>query len=197
MTNICSSYQHSVDNFTGEMKNKYIPPDHFDRILRASFKEDRALWILSSETGFRIDDILHIRQWQVPSESACRHGGQFSLTIREQKTGNVRTVALSERAQLSLAEIWLHQPKRHKLAYLFPTRRQERCNNLHRSTVTRHFAEAVRKAGLEGEGYTVHSLRKIYARNRYACTKSMLDVQRDLGHKSLATTLLYLNDLEL
>ena len=197
MTNICSSYQHSVDNFKEEMKNKYIPPEHFDRILRASFKEDRALWILSSETGFRIDDIMHIRQWQVPSESECKNRGEFSLTIRERKTRNVRTVALTERALHSLREIWLHQPKRHKLAYLFPTRRQEQCKNLHRSTATRHFAEAVRKAGLEGEGYTVHSLRKIYARNKYACTKSILDVQRDLGHKSIATTLLYLNDLDL
>lgn len=179
------------------MKNKYIPPEHFDRIQRASFKEDRALWILSSETGFRIDDIMHIRQWQVPSESECKSRGEFSLTLRERKTKNVRTVALTERALHSLREIWMHQPKRHNFAYLFPTRREMQSKNLHRSTATRHFTEAVKKAGLSGKGYTVHSLRKIYARNRFKSTNSVLEVQRDLGHKSIATTLLYLNDFDI
>lgn len=194
------------------MKNRYIPPVHFDRILRASPKEDRALWILASETGFRIDDLLSIRQWEVPSEK--RLSSPFSdenrptLTLIEAKTDKKRSVLLSDRALEAISEIWRNCPKKHPFKFLFPSRltsgepdtsktNTKKKKKLHRSTAHRHFAKAVKKAGLTGRGYTVHSLRKIYARNLYEKTRSVLAVQRDLGHAVTATTLLYVSDLEL
>lgn len=168
--------------------NRYIPPEHFDRILRASTAEDRALWILASETGFRIDDILQIRLYQTRSPS---------LTLKESKTGNTRAVLLTDRAVLALSVLRNNCPSTHQFAYLFPTRLKRKKNKLHRSTVHRHFLTAVDRAGLSGNGYTVHSLRKIYARNLYEKTHSVLAVQRDLGHAVTATTMLYINDLQM
>lgn len=177
-----------------------------------SSSEDRALWILSAETGFRIDDLLGIRQWQVPSENRLTQ--RFSeenrpeLTLIEAKTGNIRSVLLSDRALSALSEIWKNCPKRHPFKFLFQSRltsgqpdtsqtTTKRKRKLHRSTAHRHFQRAVKKAGLSGNGYTVHSLRKIYARNLYEKTQSVLAVQRDLGHAVTATTLLYVSDLKM
>lgn len=170
------------------MRNSYIPPDHFSRILRRSSPYDRALYILLSDTGFRVDDLLAARQWQMRTDT---------LTLYEHKTRRTRSVLLSDRAKSAINTLWQHVAIRHPLRYFFARRRYDRGRaKLHRSTVDRHFQRAVKAAGLAGYGYTVHSLRKIYSRNLYARCRSVLQVQRDLGHTSLSTTLLYLHDLD-
>lgn len=184
------------------MRNRPIPANHFERILRVSSPDERALWILSSETGFRIGDLLRIRQWQVPS-----HSRGAELRLKEAKTGNVRTVKLTERASDALKWSLKLCPELHPFKFLFPSRltsgtvarTYDRLGSktLHRSTVYRHFASAVRRAKLDGLGYTVHSLRKMYARRLYEECGSLLAVQRDLGHSSLATTMIYVSDFTL
>lgn len=185
------------------MRNSFIPPEHFERILRVSSADERAIWILSSETGFRIGDILTIRQWQVPKDQTSRE----TLTLRESKTGRVREVRLSDRAVQAMQWALTLCPERHPFRYLFPSRlksgtvarsyEQNGSKSLHRATVYRHFTAAVRRAKLDGLGYTVHSLRKIYARRVYEESGSLLAVQRDLGHSNLTTTLLYVTELQL
>lgn len=197
------------------MKNRPIPEDHFDRILRVSSADERALWILASETGFRIGDLLKIRQWQVPKcnsglpMAADRQGltEPCRMALTEEKTGKLREVKLTEKAITALQMSLNNCPVRHPLRFLFPSRLRSGAvdrsrerkgkRHLHRSTAHRHFARCVKEAGLSDRGYTVHSLRKVYAQRLYAETRSALAVQRDLGHASLQTTLLYIFDLEL
>ncbi len=123
-------------------------------------------------TGYRLDDILRLRNWQIKGKS---------ITIRERKTGNIRTV-----------ENTCSKVCGNPLEYLFKGRgRTGEKKKLHRSTFWRHFERAVCAAGLDGRGYTVHSLRKVYAVNLYRATGDVKAVQTDMGHKSLATTCLY------
>ncbi len=123
-------------------------------------------------TGYRLDDILHLRKWQLAKEQ---------ITLRERKTGNIRAV-----------DNPCVKPCGHPFEYMFGGRgRQGERKKLHRTTFWRHFERAVCAAGLDGKGYTVHSLRKIYAVTRYKATGDIRAVQTDLGHKSLATTCLY------
>lgn len=127
------------------------------------------------ETGFRIDDVLRIRKYQLRRDY---------ITLKERKTGNVRTVPYSGKYRVSGGN----------LSYVFPSRRGRAGDKrkLHRSTFWRHFEKAVKAAGLSGRGYTVHSLRKCYAVELYKRTGDVLRVQKDLGHKNLSTTCLYL-----
>lgn len=199
------------------MRNRPITEDHFDRILRASSADERALWILASETGFRIGDLLKIRQWQVPKcssglpmasdRSGLTEPDRMTLTLRESKTGHKRTTELTERAVTAMQWTLNNCPERHPFRSLFPARlrsgavarksERESKASLHRSTAYRHFSSAVKRAGLYGLGYTVHSLRKMYARKKYNECGSLLEVQRDLGHANLSTTMLYVSDLKL
>ena len=139
--------------------------------------EDKHIFDLLLETGFRLDDILRLRRYHL--------SGNY-ITIKERKTCNVRTVPNLHPVNMS----------GNRLAYVFPSRRCRSGDKrkLHRSTFWRHFEKAVTSAGLDGCGYTVHSLRKCYAVSLYLRTRSLTAVQRDLGHKSIATTSLYLVD---
>lgn len=176
------------------MRNRHIPPDHLDRIMRQSVSDDRIIYTLAIETGFRLDDILSMRQHH--ATSAISTG---VLTLKEQKTGKNRSVKLSSEAlRAILRQLHDNTPVRHPLRYLFASktvRNGQKRRKLHRSTVQRHFAQSVKRAGLAGRGYTVHSLRKVYARKLYDRTRSALDVMRNLNHDNLATTMLYLADL--
>lgn len=176
------------------IRNRYIPENHVDRIMRKADPDDRIIYTLCIETGFRIDDVLSIRQHE--ATTAIRTG---VLTLKEAKTGKRRSVQLSSEALRAI----LRQFKggvgvKHPLKYLFPSktsRTGQKKRKLHRSTVQRHFAEAVKLAGLRGRGYTVHSLRKVYARKLYFKTQSLLAVMRDLNHDSKETTMLYVFDV--
>lgn len=173
------------------MQNRYIPPDHFDRIMRYVQSDYRPIYVLASETGFRIDDLLKLRQF---------HAKQDVLTLKEDKTGKKRSVLLSDRAKEAMRQQLKHCGNLFPLRYLFPARTQkqgQKRQKLHRSTAHRHFTKAVKRAGFSDYGYTVHSLRKIYAHNLYEKTGSALAVQRDLNHDRLSTTLLYIADVSM
>lgn len=180
--------------------NNWIPPDHLDRIYRQlDSLEDRAIFKIAYNTGFRIDDILSIRRYQLIDRAVVRS----VLTIKERKTGHTRSVKLEPGTASILSQLERERSTlagRGALSYYFRSRvsksTQKRMKQ-HRSTFYRHFSKAVKKAGLKGLGYTVHSLRKVYARSLYDRTNSLLSVQRDLGHQSLATTMLYVNDLRI
>lgn len=131
------------------------------------------------DTGYRVDDVMHLRGRDL-------HGKR--LTVREQKTGNVRTVDLSpELAARLRARIG------HGNAYIWRCRqpRRGRRRKMHRVTVWRAWEAAVDAAGLSGRGYTLHSLRKVYAVRALRRLGTVDAVQADLGHTSKATTLLY------
>ena len=70
------------------MRNTIIDPSDFDRIIRASDPDERALWILSSETGFRIGDLLRIRQWQVPPSARSYNRRRDTLRARSHRSQN-------------------------------------------------------------------------------------------------------------
>lgn len=173
------------------MENAYIPPGALQAIRARLSEQDRAIVDILAGTGYRLDDVLYSRVY---------HWSGDSVSLRERKTGNLRTVALPPEIRSAIATVNRYntpigQPQRSRLAYFIPTSRKsapQKCRHKrHRSTIHAHFARAVREAGYEGSGYTVHSLRKVYAHRLYERTGSVLAVQRDLGHKHLATTLLY------
>ena len=165
-------------------QNRHIPRDHYAAIRRRLFWRTAALCDLLRATGYRVDDVLHttVGDWRGDT-----------VTIRESKTGNVRTVELSQAAKAAVRKLIAYRPTVSDDEPMFPGTRGRIGDSpwLHRSTVWRQFTAAVVLAGLDGNGYTIHSLRKCYAVDQYDRTQSLLAVQRDLGHKKIDTTLWY------
>lgn len=167
----------------------YIPPEELDRIRRLMPAESRALVDILRLTGFRVDDLLKSREYQW-------YGKDGHVVLYEHKTKKQRKVKWSEGISEAVeryrrCRAISRQPQ--PLTYFVQgLRDQERdLHKRHRSTLYRHFADAVKRAGLAGRGYTLHSLRKVYAVELYNACGSLLTVQRDLGHKSISTTCLY------
>lgn len=165
-------------------QNQYIPPHHYTQIRRRLDPRMAALCDLLRATGYRVDDVLHT------------HVGDWrgdTITLRESKTGNVRTISKTPAVAAAVERLLAYRPHVQDDEPLCRGMRYRPGDSpyLHRTTVWRRFTAAVKAAGYEDAGYTVHSLRKMYARERYDATQSLLAVQRDLGHKNLTTTMWY------
>lgn len=159
--------------------NAYIAPEQLAVVMHHLRPIDRLISRLLSATGYRLDDVMHMRVYSVRGDQ---------ITLHERKTGHVRTVTMPP----DLAEdmrAYLHG--RNSLSYAWPTLRRRRTRKMHRTTYWRHFVAAVDAAGYGGLGITPHSLRKLYAVRRLAETRSLEAVQHDLGHTSIAVTALY------
>ena len=138
--------------------------------------------MLLLETGFRLDDVMHVRAWQLSRDT---------LTVKEMKTGKLRTVSISKEMILSYRRAF---PASHRrgwaLSYAFPALRGGGKNKMHRTTYWRHFTEASRRAGYGDHAYTPHSLRKVYA-VRLCKSSGIKAVKDSLGHEHITTTMLY------
>ena len=167
----------------------YIPADELDRIRRLLDPESRALVDILRLTGYRVDDLMYSREYQW----YLRDDG---VTLYERKTKKQRKVIATPELREAVGRYKsvrrISRSPQPLTFFVQGLRDQERdLHKRHRSTLYRHFADAVRRAGLAGRGYTIHSLRKCYAVDRYNASGSLLEVQKDLGHKSLSTTCLY------
>jgi integrase len=144
------------------------------------------LWELGISTGLRISDLLTLRPMDI---SSCR------FTITEKKTGTVRSIKLPIDTYCLLKGY--SALKRLKGSdYLFY--RTYKGIEIHDMPMSRQWAwriisRTASKMGLESIG--THSMRKIYACGLFRRCGSLKAVQDELGHKDLATTLLYLKDL--
>lgn len=166
--------------FGGEnTKNAYIPEDRAKAVLDKLGGVDRLITLLLIETGFRLDDVMHLRTYQLMGDV---------LSLRERKTGKDRSVPLSS----ELAEkLRAYAVNRHRLSFAFPALRKGGRKKMHRCTYWRHFCAAVKQLGWQDCGYNPHSLRKIYAVRRLAETRSIYAVQKDLNHSNIAVTAIY------
>jgi integrase len=141
------------------------------------------LWEMGVSTGLRISDILTLKPSHVSSLG-------FSLT--ESKTGNVRSVKISLELFVALkAYIKLRRLKDDD--YIFYSPKKGKRFPISRQWVHRVIARIARLSGLECIG--THSMRKIFACGLFASTGSVFAVQKELGHKYMGTTLIYLKDL--
>jgi integrase len=74
--------------------------------------------------------------------------------------------------------------------FLFPSRTgRELCN----STLQRWFTRLIKQAGLEGRGFTIHTLRRYAATRWHRSGVRLRNIQVLLGHESLDTTQRYLS----
>ena len=167
--------------------NRWIPPEHVERIMRRLRPEDKSIARLALLTGYRIDDIIR-------SEREDWNGRK--ITLYEHKTGKRRTVRNSKEIRKELKALDEITSKRRHAGEMCPGRRQREQDGpfLARSTIWRGWKKAVNDAGYSGRGYTVHSLRRCYAVNVWQRTRSIAAVQADLGHDRASTTWLYLQD---
>lgn len=122
------------------------------------------LYSIGVKTGLRISDILSIKP--------CYVKGRY-LTIIERKTGNKRVCLLTEKQR----------------KYIKSFDENEKVFKMSRQAVYKYFRGVAEILRIENVG--THSMRKKFCKE---FDGNVLQLQKELGHKYLSTTALYLLD---
>ena len=153
------------------MKSKYLDTPEV-RALREHLDFDSwlPLWV-ALETGLRVGDVVKLQVANLKADG---------LHYRAEKTNKCGVAKISEALRK-------HLRKRGK--WLFPSPYKKGAH-ITRQCVWARVKKACERAGLEAEGISPHSLRKVFAVELYR-EKGFEAVQKALQHSNSATTEIY------
>lgn len=147
-----------------------ITRTELDQLRRALPFRDSLACAIMADTGLRISDVLAISRADLAQE----------MEIREQKTGKIRHIKLSNQTyQECLAYLRMHPHDK-----LIPC---------HRSTLWRAITQAADAFGWQH--ISPHSFRKLFA-VEYCAQHGLKATQEELQHKHITTTLGYITDIK-
>ena len=130
--------------------------------------------------GLRLEEVTHLGVRDIDSRRMVVH-------VRQGKGQKDRLVPLSPRLLEALRVYW----RRYRpTTWLFPKRTGD--GPCHGGSFQRRFRKLVRRAGL-AKPATMHTLRHSFATHLLEAGVDVMTLQKLLGHKSLATTALYLH----
>jgi integrase/recombinase XerD len=141
---------------------------------------NRVLFQVAYGCGLRISELVSLQVRDLDSARMVIH-------VHHGKGAVDRLVPLAPRLLQELRAYWrLYRPP----TWLFPGRQpgQHICGN----TIQRSFHNLVRQVGLR-KGCSMHTLRHSYATHLLEAGVDLLTLKTLLGHRSLATTALYLH----
>lgn len=154
------------------MKSKYVDKAELEKLRAVSAAEAwLPLWV-SLETGLRIGDVVKLRKANLKPDG---------LHYKAQKTGKngVASISAALRRELSA--------QRGKWLFPSPYKAGE---HITRQCAWARIKAACKRAGIEPEGVSPHSLRKVFAVELYR-DKGFKAVKEALQHNSAATTEIY------
>lgn len=154
------------------MKSKYIDNSELEK-LRSMLAEEAwlPLWV-SLETGLRIGDVVKLKKVNLQADG---------LHYRAQKTGKNGVAKISAELRKRLDRI--------RGKWLFPSP-YKKGKHITRQCAWARIKAACKKAGIDSDGVSPHSLRKVFAVELYR-EKGFKAVQDALQHESAATTEIY------
>lgn len=161
-------------------KPKTITTEDSKKILHHLNVQDILIFRVSVETGLRISDVLNLRAWYLDK----------IMYVQEKKTGKHRIVTLSDDLYAFLRPIKFNAVRNYdKEVYAFPSKRKTN-RSIHRTTYHRHLKKACQKMNID---FSAHSTRKLFAQELLKKTGDIFEVQKQLNHKYVADTCLYLD----
>lgn len=158
--------------------------------MRSRFLDDREVcavravltareWLpfwIALETGLRIGDVAKLR-WRDVSGNAIRYVAQ--------KTGKAGVAVVSDDLKRSL----LAERRVNRSEWLFPSSRKVG-EHITRQNLWKRLKRACARAGVNPEGFSPHSFRKVYGVKEYH-RHGLRAAQAALQHSDISTTELY------
>ena len=153
------------------MRSKYIEANEVEELRDHTTREAfLPLWV-SLETGLRVGDVVRIRRANVKEDG---------IHYRAQKTQKNGIAKIS-------AELRQALPKKGKWLFPSPYKPGE---HITRQAVWARIKAAANRAGLDPNGISPHTMRKVFAVELYR-DKGFKAVQEALQHNNAATTEIY------
>lgn len=155
------------------MKSRYIDDIDLEFIRSAMTESEFLPFLVALETGLRIGDVLGLKHTDI------RKGNVY---FTAQKTGKRGVAKISKGLELALK-------KANGSVYCFPGR--DKRKPLTRQAAWARIKKACERCGLDSEGVSPHSLRKVFAVDTFK-TEGAEQARRALQHSDLRTTELYI-----
>lgn len=142
---------------------------------------DRAVFLLMLRTGLRVGEVsrLQVRDIDWPHKHLIVHNGKWKVD---------RVVYFSRDAEQAL-QVWLHT-RGYLSAFCFASPRNLD-RPIHVTSIEQWMANIVRQCGLQGKGYTPHTLRHTFATSMLNAGMDVTVLRDLMGHKTLNMTLMY------
>ena len=138
-----------------------------------------------NETGLRVSDTLNLKRRDFERNNGVK-------MVSEKKTRKKRQFIISENLRNDILAFAKREVIRAE-EFIFPSTDMNRCKSVSRHQVYKVFKRAAKAAGIEGV-ISPHSCRKTYARRKYQEHGDIFELQRDMRHTKMETTLGYLVD---
>lgn len=141
---------------------------------------------LLTSTGVRVAEAVDLRCGDIK----CGYG-QCEILIRNGKGGKSRTIQIQESLKAHMRQYINWKKERQEPAgeddYLFIGQRGPWTRQAVQQIVKKYF----REMGIYETGKSVHAIRHSYATELYKNSKDLRAVQKQLGHASITTTMVY------
>lgn len=145
------------------------------------------LFVMGINTALRISDLLSIKVGDVIDKKGSIKDYLF---IKEKKTSRNAKIYLNEVVKQALNSYLESVKAIDPDSYLFKSERSSK--PLERVRVWMMIQDWIKEAGLEGERYGTHSLRKTWGYQARKQGATIEQISEKLGHKSVAITKRYI-----
>lgn len=152
-----------------------------DSITNIKHKAEIALLYSS---GIRVSELVHLHCRDIIMSKGC-------IYISMSKNRSERYAVLSQKAlQILIEYIRTSYKDAMPDGWLFPG--QEEGSHINDQSVRNVFNKAVKRVGLSDRGFVLHSCRHSFGLHLYEAGTDIMTIKEALGHKSLASTEIYL-----
>lgn len=168
----------------------YLPFEEYQRLVKNLEDDGQYLWctycILSFCLALRISDVLKLTWDEVLDRR--------SLTVKEKKTGKVKTIPIGSNTSDHLSELYkkLKRPNAHRYIFL-----NNRTNKVYtRQYIDRLLKELKDKYDIKVGNFSSHTFRKTFGRYVYnkmgRTEESLVILNQIFKHHSIQTTMVYI-----
>lgn len=155
------------------------------KVLKGSNLRDYCLFVLGTNSGLRISDLLSLNVGDVMDE---RGNVKDRISLKEKKTNKRKDFPISDNAKKAIVEYLV--TRNYELDEpLFMSRKKG--GTLQRAQAWKVINDAAKAVGITGHIGT-HTLRKTFAYHAYKQGKDIVQIQKLLNHSSPAVTLAYI-----
>lgn len=164
--------------------------DSMKRVLRGSGAigaRDHLLFVLGINTALRISDLLSLK---IDTLVDSKGKSPDRISIREQKTGKLRSFPINESIKKALTIYFDSYPDISGENFLFFSREGEN-KAISRVRAWQLLNDAARKVGIT-DPIGSHTLRKTYGYHAYQQGADIVLLQKTFGHSAPSVTLRYI-----
>ena len=158
------------------MRSRFLDDREVQAVRAALRGSDWLPFWIALETGLRIGDVAKLRWQDVRGNT---------IHFVAQKTGKAGTAVISD----DLKAVLLAERRKNRGFWVFPSPRKHG-DHITRQNLWKRLKRACARAGVNPEGFSPHSFRKVYGVKEYR-RHGIGAVQAGLQHSDISTTEIY------